>query len=47
VHPATLVIAAVLVYRAISLWVPAVIGSLAFLSLRREISSPVAPSMPG
>ena len=47
VHPATLVIAAVLVYRAISLWVPAVIGSLAFVSLRREIARPVAPPMPG
>ena len=36
-RPAALVIAAVLVYRAISLWIPATIGSVAFLSLRREM----------
>ncbi|HLM84657.1 MAG TPA: flippase-like domain-containing protein, partial [Solirubrobacteraceae bacterium] len=36
VRPASTVIAGVLVYRAISLWLPAMIGSLAFLSLRRE-----------
>jgi uncharacterized membrane protein YbhN (UPF0104 family) len=47
VRPASLVIAAVIVYRAISLWVPAVIGSIAFLSLRREIGKPVAPPVPG
>jgi uncharacterized membrane protein YbhN (UPF0104 family) len=47
VRPASAVIAAVIVYRAISLWVPAVIGSLAFLSLRREIGRPVAPAAPG
>jgi uncharacterized membrane protein YbhN (UPF0104 family) len=47
VRPAAVAIAAVLVYRAISLWVPAVIGSLAFLSLRREIGKPVAPAVPG
>jgi uncharacterized protein (TIRG00374 family) len=41
-RPASLVIAAVLVYRAISLWVPATIGSVAFLSLRREIGKPLA-----
>ncbi len=39
-RPASLVIAAVVVYRAISLWVPALIGSAAFLSLRREIMKP-------
>jgi len=39
-RPAALVIAAVVVYRAISLWVPALIGSAAFLSLRREIGKP-------
>jgi uncharacterized protein (TIRG00374 family) len=43
-RPGSLVIAAVLVYRAISLWVPALIGSLAFLSLRREIDKPLAPA---
>ncbi len=46
-RPASVVIAAVLVYRAISLWVPALIGSAAFLSLRREIGKPVAPAVPG
>jgi uncharacterized membrane protein YbhN (UPF0104 family) len=46
-RPAAVVIAAVLIYRAISLWVPAVIGSVAFLSLRREIGKPVAPAVPG
>ncbi len=44
-HPAALVIAAVVVYRAISLWIPALIGSVAFLSLRREIGKPAAPAM--
>jgi uncharacterized protein (TIRG00374 family) len=43
VRPASLVVAAVIVYRAISLWVPAVIGSVAFASLRRELARPVAP----
>ena len=47
VRPGSLVIAAVLVYRAISLWIPALIGSVAFVSLRREIGKPVAPAMPG
>ncbi|HEX4436530.1 MAG TPA: YbhN family protein [Solirubrobacteraceae bacterium] len=40
VAPGSTVIAAVVVYRAISLWVPALTGSLAFLSLRREIAKP-------
>ncbi|HSZ14367.1 MAG TPA: lysylphosphatidylglycerol synthase transmembrane domain-containing protein [Solirubrobacteraceae bacterium] len=47
VRPASLVIAAVVVYRAISLWLPALIGSVAFLSLRRDIGKPVAPVAPG
>lgn len=42
-RPGSVVIAAVVVYRAISLWLPAVIGSLAFVSLRRDIGKPVAP----
>jgi uncharacterized membrane protein YbhN (UPF0104 family) len=46
-RPASVVIGAVLIYRAISLWVPAVIGSIAFLSLRREIGKPAAPLAPG
>jgi uncharacterized membrane protein YbhN (UPF0104 family) len=41
-RPASQVLAAVVIYRAISLWVPALIGSAAFLSLRREIGKPVA-----
>jgi uncharacterized membrane protein YbhN (UPF0104 family) len=45
--PASAVIAAVVVYRAISLWIPAVIGSLAFLSLRRDIGKPALPAAPG
>ncbi len=45
-RPASQMIAAVIVYRAISLWVPAVIGSIAFLSLRREIGKPAAPALP-
>jgi uncharacterized membrane protein YbhN (UPF0104 family) len=47
VRPASAVLAAVVIYRAISLWVPAVIGSLAFLSLRSEIGKPIAPAVPG
>ncbi len=43
VRPASHVVVAVLIYRAVSLWVPAVIGSLAFVSLRREIGKPLAP----
>ncbi len=42
VRPASEVLAAVLIYRAISLWIPALIGSVAFLSLRREIARPLA-----
>lgn len=46
VRPAAVVVAAVIVYRAISLWVPALIGSAAFLTLRREIGKPVATAVP-
>jgi uncharacterized membrane protein YbhN (UPF0104 family) len=46
-RPGSLVIAAVVIYRALSLWVPALIGSLAFLSLRREIGKPAAPVVSG
>jgi uncharacterized membrane protein YbhN (UPF0104 family) len=46
-RPASVVLAAVVIYRAISLWIPAVIGSLAFLSLRHEIGKPVAPAALG
>lgn len=46
-RPGSLVLAAVVTYRAISLWVPALLGSGAFLSLRRELSRPLAPPAPG
>ncbi len=46
-RPASVVLAAVVIYRAISLWVPAVIGSIAFLSLRHEIGEPIAPAVTG
>jgi uncharacterized membrane protein YbhN (UPF0104 family) len=44
-RPAAQVIAAVVIYRAISLWIPALIGSVAFLSLRREIGKPAKPAL--
>lgn len=47
VRPAAVVVAAVLTYRAISLWIPALIGTAAFFSLRREIGKPLAPLAPG
>jgi uncharacterized membrane protein YbhN (UPF0104 family) len=46
-RPAAVVLAAVVIYRAISLWIPAVIGSVAFLSLRHEIGKPIAPAVSG
>jgi len=45
-RPASMVLAAVVIYRAISLWIPAVIGSVAFLTLRREIGKPIAVTVP-
>jgi uncharacterized protein (TIRG00374 family) len=47
VRPASQVLAAVVIYRAISLWIPALIGSLAFLSLRREIGKPLSGPVAG
>jgi uncharacterized membrane protein YbhN (UPF0104 family) len=47
VRPASAVLGAVVLYRAISLWVPALIGSVAFLAMRREIGKPLAPPAPG
>jgi uncharacterized protein (TIRG00374 family) len=45
VAPGSTVVAAVVVYRAVSLWVPALTGSVAFLLLRREIARPaMAPA---
>jgi uncharacterized membrane protein YbhN (UPF0104 family) len=46
-RPAYQVLAAVVIYRAISLWVPALIGSAAFISLRRDIGKPHTPSVVG
>jgi len=46
-RPASAVLAAVVIYRAISLWVPALIGSFAFLRLRGEIDEPLAPAPSG
>ncbi len=43
VRPGSTVLAAVVTYRAISLWVPALIGTVAFLSLRGEIGEPLRP----
>lgn len=47
VRPASQVLAAVLIYRAISLWIPAFVGSLAFLRLRRALSKPVPSGASG
>jgi uncharacterized protein (TIRG00374 family) len=47
VRPVSAVVAAVVTYRAISLWLPALIGSVAFFSLRREIGEPVAAAAEG
>lgn len=47
VAPGSTVVAAVVVYRAISLWVPALTGSVAFLSLRREIGRPAVAASGG
>jgi uncharacterized membrane protein YbhN (UPF0104 family) len=46
-RPAYQVLAAVVIYRAISLWVPALIGSAAFISLRRDIGKPHTQSVVG
>ncbi len=47
VRPASTVVAAVLTYRAIALWIPSIVGSLAFLSLRHEIGQPIAEQTAG
>jgi uncharacterized protein (TIRG00374 family) len=44
VRPISEVFAAVVVYRVVSLWVPAIIGTIAFLSLQREIGKPLTPA---
>jgi uncharacterized protein (TIRG00374 family) len=35
--------AAVLIYRAISLWIPTLVGTIAYLLLRRDLKRPIAP----
>jgi uncharacterized membrane protein YbhN (UPF0104 family) len=40
-RPASVVLAAVITYRAISLWIPSIVGGVAFLGLRREIGKPL------
>jgi uncharacterized membrane protein YbhN (UPF0104 family) len=44
VRPVGAVLAAVVIYRVISLWIPAILGTLAFLSLQREIGKPLRPA---
>ncbi|HWX44035.1 MAG TPA: lysylphosphatidylglycerol synthase transmembrane domain-containing protein [Solirubrobacteraceae bacterium] len=46
-RPASTVLAAVVTYRAISLWIPALIGTAAFVSLRGEIGKPLRPQPGG
>ena len=47
VHPASTALAAVVIYRVLSLWIPAIIGTVAFASLRREIGKPLRPQPGG
>lgn len=47
VRPVSAVVAAVVTYRAISLWIPALIGSVSFFTLRDEIGEPVAAASSG
>jgi uncharacterized protein (TIRG00374 family) len=42
-RPGSVVLAAVLTYRAISLWVPSLVGTISFWSLRGEIGRPLVP----
>ncbi|MGH2833419.1 MAG: lysylphosphatidylglycerol synthase transmembrane domain-containing protein, partial [Solirubrobacteraceae bacterium] len=44
IRPGSAVIAAVVLYRAISLWIPSIVGGIAFLSLRQEIGKPLIVS---
>ncbi|HSZ68785.1 MAG TPA: lysylphosphatidylglycerol synthase transmembrane domain-containing protein [Solirubrobacteraceae bacterium] len=43
VRPASTALAAVVTYRVLSLWIPAIIGTAAFASMRREIGKPLRP----
>jgi uncharacterized protein (TIRG00374 family) len=40
-RPASVVLAAVLTYRAISLWIPSLIGTVAFWTMRGELGQPL------
>ena len=44
IRPGSAVIAAVVLYRAISLWIPSIVGGIAFFSLRQEIGKPLIVS---
>jgi uncharacterized protein (TIRG00374 family) len=41
--PLSTAAAAVLIYRAISLWVPTLVGTVAYVLLRRDLRRPIAP----
>jgi uncharacterized membrane protein YbhN (UPF0104 family) len=41
--PLSTAAAAVLIYRAISLWVPTLIGTVAYVRLRQDLHEPIAP----
>ncbi len=47
VRPVSAAVAAVVTYRAISLWIPALIGSVAFFAIRRDIGEQVTASPGG
>ena len=44
IRPGSAVIAAVVLYRAISLWIPSIVGGIAFFSLRQEFGKPLIVS---
>jgi hypothetical protein len=44
-HPAVAA-AGVLVYHAVALWLPTLLGTAAFLRIRRTIDQPLAPAQP-
>jgi uncharacterized membrane protein YbhN (UPF0104 family) len=46
-RPASVVVAAVITYRAISLWVPSIIGTIAFWGVRAELGRPLLRSAEG
>jgi uncharacterized membrane protein YbhN (UPF0104 family) len=46
VRPVSVAIVAVVTYRAISLWFPSLVGTLAFAAIRHEIGTPLTPVEP-